>query len=153
MKFEKLKNNDLDLYEFQKQLRIPKSMTFEIRKVNSKFIYDNPSETVVDSKENKLYNFLIKLGFISFLEEGNLLKPIRKKFEFDIEKEEIRSKSLSNLSMQENLSNCDSGFFTLFYENEKLKMAYVEKERSVKIFDVFNRKVEEDNDYNCIKIT
>ena len=47
--------------------------------------------------------------------------------------------------MQENLSNCDSGYFTLFYENEKLKIAYVEKERSVKIFDVFNRKVEEDD--------
>lgn len=86
VKFEKLKNNDLDLYELQKQLRIPKSMTFEIRKVNSKFIYDNPSEIIVDSKINKLYNLLMKLGFISFLEEGNLLKPKKKNLNLILKK-------------------------------------------------------------------
>ena len=82
----------------------------------------------------------MQFGFISYLEEGNILKPKKKRIEF-VWGEKISSVSLSKLSMQENLSNCDSGYFIVFNEKKKVIMAYVDNERNVKIFDVFSRKV------------
>ena len=140
---KKLKKlNDLDLYKLQQNLRTPKSMTFEERKLTSNYIYENPSRYVNDEGKEKLYYFLMQLGFISYLEEGNVLKPKKKRIEFrqDVS---IRSIPLKALSIQENLSNADSGYFTIFnQEDEKdLIMAYVDNERSIKIFDVFNKQV------------
>ena len=83
----------------------------------------------------------MQLGFISYLEEGNVLKPKKKRIEF-MPNVKIRSISLRSLSMQENLSNSDSGYFTTFDDNKKgLTMAYVDNERNVKIFDVFNKQM------------
>jgi hypothetical protein len=83
----------------------------------------------------------MQLGFISYLEEGNVLKPKKKRIEF-MPYAKISSISLRSLSMQENLSNSDSGYFTTFDDNKKgLTMAYVDNERNVKIFDIFHKQV------------
>ena len=138
------KLNDLDLYKLQQSLRTPKFMTFEERKITSGFLYDNPSRIIYDEEKEKLYYFLMQLGFISYLEEGNVLKPKKKRFEY-IEGVHIRSNELINLSMQENLSNSDSGYFRTFKKygdnDDQLIIAYVDNEMDVKIFDVFNRQV------------
>ena len=55
-----------------------------------------------------IYYLLMQLGFISYLEDGNFFKPQKKRIEF-IPDFYIRFSSLKNLSMQENLSNSDSG--------------------------------------------
>ena len=58
------------------------------------------------------------------------------------EEKDKRLESLKNLSIQENLSNSDSTYFTTFYENkDDLRMAYVDCGKTVKIFDVPNRQV------------
>ena len=132
--------NDLDLYKLQQKLRTQKVMTFEEKRLSSNFLYEHPSITITDERKIKLYYFLMQLGFISYLEEGNILKPKKKKFEY-IPGAKIRSISLKNLSIQENLSNSDSGYFTIFDGNKELIMAYVDNERNVKIFDIFHRKV------------
>ena len=139
---EKLNNyNELDLYQMQQRLRIPKIMTFEEKRLKSGNLYEYSYEPVTDENKIKLYNFLMQLGFISYLEEGNILKPKKKSVEFN-PNTKIRPLSLQNLSMQENLSNSDSGYFTTFDDNKKeLIMEYVDNESNVKIFDVFNRKV------------
>ena len=134
--------NDLDLYKLQQSLRTPKFMTFEERKLTSGFLYENPSRKINNEEKEKLYYLLMQLGFISYLEEGNVLKPKRKRFEY-IAGTNIKNQSLLNLSMQENLSNSDSGYFTTFKdknENE-LIMAYVDDDMNVKILEVFKRQV------------
>ena len=88
----------------------------------------------------------MQLGFISYLEEGNVLKPSKKRIEF-IQGQNIRSLSLKNLSMQENFSNSDAGYFTKFTEKNNLIMTYVDNERNVKKFDVFSRKILNDVKY------
>ena len=143
--YEELKDklnrlNDLDLYKLQQNLRIPKIMSFEERKLISGFLYENPSLYVNNEDKEKLYYFLMQLGFISYLEEGNVLKPSKKRIEFGYGTN-IRSISLKNLSMQENFCNSDSGYFTTFPDKNELIMVYVENERNVKIFDVFHRKI------------
>ena len=103
--------NDLDLYNLQQHLRTPKIMTFEERELTSNFIYENDSYIVDDTQKQKqkLYYRLMQLGFIDYLEEGNVLKPKKKRFEFFQDQyANIRSIQLKNLSMQENLSNSDS---------------------------------------------
>jgi len=132
------KLNDLDLYKLQQNMRIPKLMTFEERKIASGNKYENNSIPIKNEEKEKLYYLLMQLGFISYLEEGNVLKPKKKTIKYD---SIINSISLNSLSMQENLSNSDSGYFTIFNENNELIMPYVDNERNVKIFDVFNRKV------------
>ena len=73
----------------------------------------------------------MQLGFMNYLEEGNILKPKKKEVElYNINK--INSYSLKNLSMQENLSNSDSGYFITFPEKNQLIMAYVENQSDVK---------------------
>ena len=147
---KKLENlNCFELYKLQQNFKIPKVMTFEERKVNSKFIYDNPSEEIKKyNKKYNLYYFLMQLGFLSYLEEENNLRPAKKRFQFD-DKNNIRSISLRNLAIQENLSNCNYGYFSLFNNenidnnnNKKLIMAYVanKEKNKIKIFDVFERK-------------
>ena len=85
----------------------------------------------------------MRLDLLSYLEEGNFIRPKRKKFEF-IEGLDDRSLSLRNLSVQENLSSSDSSHFTTFYEKkekeDKLIMAYVDNEKTVKLFNVFDRE-------------
>ena len=139
-KIEKL--NDLDLYKLQQSLRTQKLMTFEIRKITSYYFYEYPSIKIENEELAKLYYLLMQLGFITYLEEGNVLRPKKKRIEFNNDVY-IRSSSLKNLSMQENLSNSDSGYFTTFRsKNEKeLMMVYVDNDMDVKIFDVFGRKV------------
>ena len=73
MKIERL--NVLDLYKLQQSLRTPKFMTFEIRKISSGYFYEYPSIKVENKKLEKLYYLLMQLGFITYLEEGNVLKP------------------------------------------------------------------------------
>ena len=83
----------------------------------------------------------MQLGFLPYLEEGNILKPKKKRIEF-MQNAKISSISLRSLSMQENLSNSDSGYFTTFEDKKNgLAMAYVDNERNVKIFDVFHKKM------------
>ena len=82
----------------------------------------------------------MQLGFMNYLEEGNILKPKKKPIEFYDEKK-VESIDLKNLSMQENLCNSDSGYFITFPDKNELIMAYVDNERDVKILDVFKKKV------------
>ena len=143
--YEELKDqlnklNDFDLYKLQQNLRVQKFMSFEERKVTSANIFDHPSIIVDNEDKKQLYYFLMQLGFISYLEEGNVLKPSKKKIEFE-EGVKIRSISLKNLSIQENFSNSDSGYFTTFKDKNKLIMVYVDNERNVKIFDIFDRRI------------
>ena len=77
---------------------------------------------------------------MNYLEEGNILKPEKKKIEF-FDEDSIDYKDLKNLSIQENLCNSDSGYFIIYYEKNKLIMAYVVNNLHVKIFDVFKKKV------------
>ena len=134
------KLNSLDLFKLQRRMRIPKVFSFQTRKLESTFIYQNDSYEIEDEEKIKLYNLLMQLGFIPYLEEGNVMKPKKKKIEFS-ERDQIRSLSLKSLNIQENLSNSDSGYFTTFNENNELIMAYVDNERSVKIFDVFHKNI------------
>ena len=133
--------NDLDLYKLQQKMRIPKLMTFEEKKITSEYLYDNNYKPIYNEEKEKLYFLLMQLGFISYLEEGNVLKP--KKIEpIPLPNESINSISLRSLSMQENLSNSDSGYFTTFEDKKNgLIMAYVDNERNIKIFDVFHKQV------------
>ena len=126
--------NDLDLYKLQKNLRTPKLMSFEERQLTSYYIYENDSKEVKNEEKQKLYNFLMKFGFMPYLEEGNDLRPRTKRFEFFIPNIDLSY-------LQENLSNSDSGYFTTFKENNKLIIAYVDNERSIKIFDVFHKRI------------
>ena len=135
--------NDLDLYKLQQNLRTPKVMSFEEKRVSSGFLYEYPSLYVNNEDKEKLYYFLMQFGFISYLEEGNVLKPSKKRIDF-VPGVNIRSISLKSLSMQENLCNSDSGYFTTFDDKDGLVMVYVDNERNVKIFDVFHRKVMND---------
>ena len=63
------------------------------------------------------------------------------KFEFnkDVNDKDERFLSLTKLTIQENLSLCDSSYFTTFYKEEKLILAYVDNERNTKLFDLFER--------------
>ena len=132
--------NDLDLFKLQQNLRIPKIFSFQTRYIESIYIYQNDSYEVIDQTKLRLYNLLMQFGFLPFLEEGNIIKPKRKRFEF-INGTILRSLSLAGLSTQENLSNSDSGCFTIFDEQNELIMAYVDNERTIKIFDVFHKQV------------
>ena len=136
--------NDLDLYKLQQNLRTPKVMSFEERRLTSGFLYEHQSIFVNNEDKEKLYYFLMQLGFISYLEEGNVLKPSKKTIQIE---PNVRSISLKSLSMQENLSNCDSGYFTTFLGKNELIMVYVDNERNIRIFDVFHRKVINDVKY------
>jgi hypothetical protein len=71
--------NDLDLYKLQQNMRTPKLMTFEERKLTSGYIYEYSSKKINNEEKEKLYYLLMQLGFISYLEEGNVLKPKKKK--------------------------------------------------------------------------
>ena len=82
----------------------------------------------------------MQLGFMNYLEEGNILKPKKKPIEFYDEKK-VESIDLKNLSMQENLCNSDSGYFITFPDKNELIMAYVDNERDVKILDDNERDV------------
>ena len=139
---EKLNDlNDIDFYEMQKKWRAPKKMTFEEKLMESEYLYQNKYEKIPEkSEKEKLYYFLIQLGFMNYLEEGNILKPETKKIDF-FDKNSIIYKDLKNLSMQENLCNSDSGYFITYREKNKLIMAYVVRNYNVKIFDVFKKKV------------
>ena len=75
-KIEKL--NDLDLYKLQQSLRTQKLMTFEIRKITSYYFYEYPSIKIENEELAKLYYLLMQLGFITYLEEGNVLRPKKK---------------------------------------------------------------------------
>ena len=139
---DKIKNklNYLDLYKIQQKMRIPKLMTFEERKLTTEFIYQNNSILVQNKEKENLYYLLMEFGFISYLEEGNALKQRKKRIEI-VQNEKINSTSLRSLSMIENLSNCDSGYFTILNDKKELIMAYIDNEINVKIFDVFHRRV------------
>ena len=135
--------NDLDLYKLQQNMRIPKTFYFFEKEINSfSSILEESYKNVSDEEKIRLYNLLMKLDFFSYLEEQNFIKPKKKKFELIENLLDDRSISLKNLSIQENLSFSDSTYFTTFYEKKDiLEMAYVNNERSVKLFNVFDRKV------------
>ena len=71
----------------------------------------------------------MQFGFISYLEEGNVLKKRKKRIE-SIKNQEISSISLRSLSMIENLSNSDSGYFSIFNDKIELIMDHEYNERS-----------------------
>ena len=137
-KIDRLKHLDLD--KLQKNMRIPRDMTFYEKKLSSYYYYESNYIEVTDEKKKKLYHFLMRLGFISYLEEGNVVKPKKKKVEFSPNKI-IRSNSLRLLSLQENLSYSGAGNFTIYTDNDDIKMAYVDNNTNIKIFDVFHKQV------------
>ena len=118
---------------------------------------NNPSEENIsyDSKifeednlkmnkdKKKLYYLLMQLNFLSFLETGqysdNKEKPI--KYETLINKNYLRAISLKNSFLKENLTNCDSSFFTTFLQKDKLLLAYVENFTNIKLYNIFGRKL------------
>ena len=70
--------NDLDLYKLQKNMKIPKTFTFSIRKIESMDIYNNSfdiEDEKITEEKNKLYNLLMRFSFLSYLEEENILNP------------------------------------------------------------------------------
>ena len=134
---------DIEFYRLQKRMRTPKFMTFEEKKVKKESLYISSYIPVLEDKKNKLYYLLMQLGFITYLEEGNL-KPKRKPIEFYVDKNTIRSISLRNLSMQENLSNSDSGYFITYQDKENLIMPYIDNKSKVKLLDIFHRRVLDD---------
>ena len=138
------KLNELDLYKLQKDMKTPKEFTFFIKKIESMDVYSNSFVTGdenIDEEKNKLYNLLMRFSFLSYLEEENILNPKKMKFEFnkDVNDKDERFLSLTKLTIQENLSLCDSSYFTTFYKEEKLILAYVDNERNTKLFDLFER--------------
>ena len=131
-----------DLFKLQKSYRTPKEMKFFINNINSEFLYDNEYYEVTDEKQKKLYNLLMQLNLISYLEEGNTFKPQKKKIEiFD---PNVSSVSLKLLSLQENLAISGAGFFTVYYDDEEIRMAYVDNYTHIKIVDIFNKRVLKD---------
>ena len=142
--------NCLDLFKLQKNYKTPKEMKFFINNINTEFLYDNNYYEVTDEKQKKLYYLLMQLNLISYLEEGNTFKPEKKKIEFF--EQNIRVVSLKLLSLQENLSNSGAGFFTVYYDNDEIRMAYVDNNTHIKIFDIFNKRVLKNiNDLNFKK--
>jgi hypothetical protein len=143
---DKINNMNIrDFYNLEKKLRVPKkNITFEERKVESLYIYENESIEVDKEEKDKiqLYNYLIQLGFLDYLEEGNICKPKKNKIVEEPEKN-IESESLIKLSLQENISNSDSDCFNTFFdENEdKLILVYVKNGNNVLILDVFEKKL------------
>ena len=137
-KLDLMKN--YELYKLQEKFRTPKFMSFENKFLENSLFERSEYYYPADKNKDKLYSLLMYFGFLPYLEIGNILKPEVKQFSF-IKPKSIRSDSLRKLSMQENLSNCNSGCFTLYLNDNKLRMAYVDEEKNVKIFDVFERKV------------
>ena len=74
--------NILDLYKLSNNLRMPKIFSFETRKIESNFIYQNDSNPHLEEEKFKLYNLLMQLGFIPYLEEGNVIKPKKRNLIF-----------------------------------------------------------------------
>ena len=142
-KIDKL--NIRDLYNLEQKLRTPKTiknMTFEERLIDSKYLYENESKKVTDNYKNQLYYYLIQLGLLDYLEEGNIFKPKKKKI-VKVPGKKIESESLENLSMQENFTNSDSGYFNTFFDEKenKLILVYVNKGKNVAILDAFEKKI------------
>ena len=118
---------------------------------------NNPSEENIsyDSKifeedslkmnkdKKKLYYLLMQLNFLSFLETGQYSDNKEKliKYETLINKNYLRAISLKNSFLKENLSNCDSSFFTTFLQKDKLLLAYVENFTNIKLYNIFGRKL------------
>ena len=145
-----------DYYNLQKNLRTPKIMAFEKKKITFKNIYDDYIE-INDPKEIKFYSTMMQLGFLKYLEPSNFLKPKRKRFILNYPNN-IKSDSLIELSrssVQQNFSNSDSGHFSIYQskKNKKSKnkciMTYIygekegekkEGEKNIKIFDVFSKR-------------
>ena len=69
-------------------------------------------------KKKQMYLFLFELELINYIEEGPKKKEI-------LLNDDIKSNSLKNLYMQENLSIGNSSYFCTFYDNNSLKMAYI----------------------------
>ena len=97
----------------------------------------------MNKDKKKLYYLLMQLNFLSFLETGqysdNKEKPI--KYETLINKNYLRAISLKNSFLKENLTNCDSSFFTTFLQKDKLLLAYVENFTNIKLYNIFGRKL------------
>ena len=97
----------------------------------------------VDKDKQKLYYLLMQLNFLSFLETGqysNNKKPaIKYETLFDINY--LRATSLKNPFLKENLTNCDSSYFTTFIQKDKLVLAYVENGTNIKLYNIFERKL------------
>ena len=147
---EKLRKNlenlkPIELYNIQNKLRTQKFMEFE----EKNDLYEEPKK--VDDEKKQMYLFLFELELINYIEEGPKKKEI-------LLNDDIKSNSLKNLYMQENLSIGNSSYFCTFYDNNSLKMAYIYKKEEdktydLKIYDVFNKRVlDKDNLNNLNKI-
>ena len=145
---------DTSIISQQEELKPDISQTKNDNNDNNK---NNPSEEYIsyDSKifeedslkiskdKKKLYYLLMQLNFLSFLETGQYSdkkeKPI--KYETLINKNYLRAISLKNSFLKENLTNCDSSFFTTFLQKDKLILAYVENFTNIKLYNIFDRKL------------
>ena len=132
-----------DLYELQEKFLIPKNMTFESKLLS--WNYDDTKEFIIVKNERKeLYNLLMQFGFLPYYEIGNFLRPRIKQFHFE-NPENIRSDSLRNLSMQENLTFSDSGNFNIYGNDKNYIMAYIDRGSNIKLYNIFEK-----NEFNEI---
>ena len=97
----------------------------------------------MNKDKKKLYYLLMQLNFLSFLETGQYSDNKEKliKYETLINKNYLRAISLKNSFLKENLTNCDSSFFTTFLQKDKLLLAYVENFTNIKLYNIFGRKI------------
>ena len=125
-----------DLYTLQEKFRTPKYMIFEERPLSWNLDYRYGTKIVTNEKKIEFYYLLMQLGFLTYYEIGNILKA--KKIEFK-NINSIRSESLKRLSIQENLTNSDSGNFTLYKKNDEYMLAYIDKGININILNIFNK--------------
>ena len=139
--------NFIDFYELSENLKTPIEMTFETKyltkeDLKNNYIYTGDYSKVEDKEYYNFYYDMMQFGFLKYLEPGNLLRPKRKRFEFLLKKE-IKSETLSllNDSIQENISNSDSGDFVTFKRKENEIIAYVCDEKIIKLANISDKKV------------
>ena len=137
--------NFIDFYELTESLKTPIEMTFETKyltkeDLKNNYIYTGDYSKVEDKEYYNFYYDMMQFGFLKYLEPGNLLRPKRKRFDF-FPKNEIKSETLSllNDSIQENISNSDSGDFVTFKRKENEIIAYVCDEKIIKLANICDK--------------
>ena len=108
---------------------------------DTKFLGQNNSK--IDKDKQKLYYLLMQLNFLSFLETAQYSDNKEKAISYEtiINKNYFRATSLKHSFIKENLTNCDSSYFTTFIQKDKLILAYVENGTSIKLYNIFDRQL------------
>ena len=135
-------------YEDMKQkLNIEQNNQFIYNKQRyyTKELQEDDNSKFENDKKQKLYYLLMQLNFLSFLEIGQYSidkKPaIEIVYEKNFDKNFLRAASLKNDFLKENLTYCDSSYFTTFILKNKLVLAYVENSTNIKLYNIFDRRL------------